>query len=277
MDRREFVASVGVTASVAGCLDLGGGGSNGDGGGGSGVTASADCGDGDPLDGCPSPDDVDGPTSVDPVDTGSFDAVEEGGVEVPLVPIDVAYDWFRARAVRFADARSATSYQRAHVLGAVSSPAGAGPGYDHPTADWPTEDFVITYCTCPHHLSSIRAAELIDAGHENVFALDEGFGVWFDREYPMAGQRLTAQPQQRVIEGRTDPADAGGDAWAWHDPTGQREAGPIGDDGRYELPLRFSAVTEDSVVRVETPSYTVEGRLGELTSATVRPADGDRA
>ena len=58
-------------------------------------------------------------------------------------------------------------------------------------------------------------------------------------------------------------------AWAWHEPTGQREATLIGDDGTYTLELHFSDVTPESTIVVETPGYRIEDSLDELIAQTV--------
>ncbi|MFD1586394.1 rhodanese-like domain-containing protein [Halorientalis brevis] len=265
MNRRRYLAALGITTGLTGCLGLGGNS-------GSTIRASAAC-TGNETGGCPPADVADGSAPPSTVDPSSFDTLDRNGTTISLVPIDVAYDWYTARAARFADARGQLSYQRSHVRGAVLSSVETPLGT---VENWPTDDFIVTYCGCPHHLSSMRAETLIDAGYENVFALDEGFGEWHEREYPMNGQQVATRPPKRLIRGETAPADAGGDAWAWHDPTGQREAAPIAADGSYELQLHFSDVTDDSSIRVETPSYTVEQPLGDLTSDRVTPADARR-
>lgn len=202
------------------------------------------------------------------VDTSSFGTTTVEGTEVPLAPIDVTYYWFRRRAARFVDARGDYSYERSHILGAVLSPAPDG-GKSDPVDDWPKGDRIVCYCSCPHHLSSLRAASLIEDGYEEVYVIDEGFREWHDRDYPMAGSKVTTQASVHRIEGRTDPADAGESAWAWHDATGQREATRIAADGSYLLELPFSGVSLDSTIRVRTPSYELQAPLERLVSVVV--------
>lgn len=202
------------------------------------------------------------------VDPGSFERITVEGTRVPLAPVDVTHRWYRDDAARFADARGEQSYERSHVEGAAWSPAPDGRPSD-PVASWPKDARIVCYCGCPHHLSSLRAAALIENGYENVYVIDEGFWEWDERGYPVAGANVDLDPPLREIRGMTDASHAGESAWAWHDPTGQREATRIGDAGEYLLELRFTDVTLDSTVRVETPAYEVRASLGDLLDATV--------
>lgn len=276
MKRRTFLASAVATAAVAGCL-----GDSDDGAaaetGGTGTTSSA--GEGgdygtngdfppneDPRNGYP-PEFEEVPQERS-VDTDAFGTTTQSGVDVPLVPIDVAHYWYRRREARFADARGAEQYDTSHVYGSVLSTAPDGVEND-PVPDWPTDDRIVLYCGCPHHLSGMRAATLIEAGYEEVYAIDEGFWEWHARDFPMAGTDLSATPRGHVISGRADPESAGATAWARHEPTGQREAATIDADGGYRMTLRFVDVDSDSPIVVETPDYTVEAPLGRLVESTV--------
>lgn len=211
------------------------------------------------------------------VDVASFDTLPRGGVEVPLVPIDVAYSWYARGEARFVDARSAAQFDVSHVLGAVLSPAGDGRDLpDDPVFEWPTDARIVTYCDCPHHLSSLRAASLTKRGYETVYAIDEGFVEWRERDFPLAGSDVDRETPVRVVEGAVPRAYAGRTAWARHAASNQAEATEIDGDGRYELELRFVDVTAASPVRVETPAYTLTEPVGRLTRGTVA-ADGTLA
>ncbi|AGN00832.1 hypothetical protein L593_04405 [Salinarchaeum sp. Harcht-Bsk1] len=214
------------------------------------------------------PRDVEAPD----VDPSTFERLEVRGQQVPLVPIDVAYPWYLRQETRIVDARSLTAYERSHVAGAVLSPAPMGYRNDDPTSDWPNADRIVTYCTCPHHLSSSRAAGLLEQGFENVYALDEGFGPWYDRGYPVASANEVQQTigEARAITGRVDSAYAGEFVRLRHEPTGQREPAEIAADGRFEVTFRFVDVDADSVLTLETPAWTRTATLAELTSGTVR-------
>jgi rhodanese-related sulfurtransferase len=277
MKRRSFLATGAASlTATAGCLGIGGNES----------TEINENGDGDsetttPWSGyeenTPTTGNTDGyPPEFEEtpekrsIDTSSFETKAEGGVEVPLAPIDAVHYWYKRGEARFADARGARSYQAAHVLGAVLSPAPERYRTPNdPVNDWPKEDRIVCYCGCPHHLSSIRASQLINEGYENVYVIDEGFGEWQSREYPMAGDDVENVPKKWILTGRTDAAHAGRNAWARHPDSGQMESTDIADDGSYELHLKFYDVGPDSLVNVETPDYTVEGPLSELTAKSI--------
>lgn len=206
------------------------------------------------------------------VNTAEFDALARGGLSVELVPTHVAYYWYTRGEARFVDARSAPQFEVSHVFGAVLSPAGDGRELpDDPVLEWPKDDRIITYCGCPHHLSSLRAASLQKRGYEAVYALDEGFDTWRNRSYPLAGSDVGRVPPVRVVEGSVPRAYAGRTAWAYHDESSQAEATGIAGDGSYELALRFVDVTAASPVRVRTPAYTLTEPVGRLTGGTVAP------
>jgi rhodanese-related sulfurtransferase len=272
MDRRRFLGAVGAAAGLTGCM-----GGSSDGTPSDSATGSAGTDSGTPesisaaADGYPDPSVIDETPPPPNADTSSFETIAyEQGIEVPLVPIDVAYDWYRRREARFADARGERQYATSHVTGAVLSPASGR--QDDPATAWPEGDRIVTYCGCPHHLSSMRAAQLYQNGYEEVYAIDEGFWEWHQLDYPMAGENVEYQPYGHVIEGTADPAHAGEYAWARTVDGSQEEANPIGSDGDYELVLHFSGVTDSTEITVETPAYSLTEPLGELTSGGVTAA-----
>ncbi|WP_224449550.1 rhodanese-like domain-containing protein [Haloprofundus salilacus] len=207
------------------------------------------------------------------VDTGQFptNRVERdsGIVNVPLVPVDVAYYWYARGEARIVDARSAAAYDVSHVFGAAQSIAPDGLERNDPTADWPKSDRIVVYCDCPNYLSSQRAATLIENGYTNVFAIEEGYRAWVDSEYPMAGSDTNRSIDVRTIVGQTDPEHADEGAWAYHEASGQQEASKIQADGSYELELRWVDVSGSDEVTVETPGYTITDSLKAMTSAEI--------
>lgn len=230
MERRTFLASSGVLiAGLAGCSD---GGS----------------------------------------DSGSgYETLDVGGEAVPLVPVDDARSWHEETDTEFVDARGSEQYQRAHIIGATLSSARrvknwSEPRQNDPTADWSEDQRIVCYCRCPHHLSSLRAGELISKGYQNVYAIDEGFGAWIDKGYPTTGSEANAS---FVVRGRTDPADAGEYAWASHEASDQQEAVPIAEDGSYQMTLHFGDIDPSSPINLRTPSYELTAPLSQLTDDVV--------
>lgn len=287
MRRRTLLAlaGTGVAAALAGCTGQDGTPTDGDGTARAGSAPFEHPGtmdatfatNGDyppdeaPGDGYPPAFD-DAPPSPD-ADPSSFETLSVNGETVRLAPIDVVRAWYRRREARFVDARGPGQYERAHVYGAVLSTAqqeSAGGGIEA----WPTGDRAVTYCGCPHHLSSVRAAGLQKAGFSRVFALDDGFGEWANRGYPMDGTQFAQATRQDVSEWTlrgTVPARYAGE-YAWAAAGRQYEAAPIRGDGSFTLRLRFADVTGESLVRVATPAYAVERPLAELAAG---PIDGD--
>jgi rhodanese-related sulfurtransferase len=225
--------------------------------------------DENPADGQP-PAFADQPSSPD-TDSATFETLSVNDETVRLAPVDVVQQWYRRGETRFVDARGLAQYERAHIYGAVSSPAQAnseGGGIE----GWPYADRVVTYCGCPHHLSSIRAAGLQKVGFENVYALDEGFigqqNSWYERDYPMAGTAFgagnQASVQQWTISGSVDSQYAGEYVWATVDR--QYEAAPVQSDGSYELHLKFTGVSAETPVQIRTPARSFERSLGSVGS-----------
>ncbi|SHK06952.1 Rhodanese-related sulfurtransferase [Haladaptatus paucihalophilus DX253] len=260
MNRRTFLAASSVAvAGLSGCLNRGSG---------SGSSSYPMPEDGN-VDGYPP--EFDEKPKKKSFDPSSFDTKSEGGEEVPLVPTDIVYNWYKRGEARFADARGTKQYKTSHIYGAVLSPAPGVRGAPErdPVLNWPKSDRIVCYCGCPHHLSSIRASALMQKGYENVFVIDEGFWEWHDRDYPIRGSNTSYNPVAYIISGVTDAAFAGKTAWARQLETGQNEATDILTDGSYTLELKFEDVTADSMVHIETPEYTVKGTIGDLSSRVV--------
>jgi rhodanese-related sulfurtransferase len=279
VNRRTYLAAAGSASAsaLAGCAGVlpsdGDGGTTTNGGGGGDETTGPTMGDDLPSDSTPKdgyPPEFSETPEPKEFDTSGFGTTRTDGNDVSLAPIEAVYNWYATSRARFADARGTEQYDRSHVLGAVSSPVGGMNGGGDPVTEWPTDDRVVCYCGCPHHLSSMRASALMDAGYSDVYVIDEGFWEWHDRSYPMAGENLDASPNAVAISGVANPALAGEYAWAVHEASGQTEAAPIGADGRFTLELRFSGMTDSTPILVRTPEYEVEAPLGDLASGVVR-------
>jgi rhodanese-related sulfurtransferase len=223
--------------------------------------------DDSPADGYPPP--FDEPPAAPDVDPSTFETLEVNGETVRLAPIDAVIDWYYRGEARFVDARGLGQYRNAHVYGAVNSPAtfesrgGMVPG-------WPTDDRIVTYCGCPHHLSAIRAAGLRKVGVEAVYALDEGFlgqaTAWKDRGYPMAGEIFVgdAETEGRTVRitGRVAARHAG--SYVWASAGRHYEAAPVEANGRYDLHLRVYGLDPGATVAVRTPAGTETHSLRTL-------------
>lgn len=198
-----------------------------------------------------------------------YETTENADVEVPLVPIDDALDWYHEEAALFVDTRGETAFETARIEGALHSEAPDGSD-DDPVEAHSTDSRIVTYCDCPHHLATLRGAALIDDGFEHTYALDEGFVPWQENGYPMAGTEISSLPTPFELHGETGAEHAGEFAWAWHDPSGQREATPIREDGSFELVVRFHDLRENDPLRVQTPAAETTGTVAELSTGRLR-------
>jgi rhodanese-related sulfurtransferase len=279
MKRRGLIAAVatGAVVGMAGCTSLSG--QSGSGGSSAPVehpgtleTTFAANGDyptdEDPADGLPPTFSESPPAPT--ADPSSFETINANGETVRLAPIDTVVAWYGRGEARFVDARGLDQYGRAHVYGSVVSPAqqgSTGGGID----GWPTDARIVTYCGCPHHLSSIRAAGLRKAGYSNIFALDEGFGAWSDAGYPMGGTAFMEDTTSRISEWRLDGTVRAGNAgrYAWAVGDRQYEAAPIRSDGSFTLHLKFADVSAATLIQVTTPDYVLTRPLGELAAGII--------
>jgi rhodanese-related sulfurtransferase len=191
------------------------------------------------------------------------------GTEVPLAPLDDVYEWYEDDDARFVDTRTQTEYDDLHIPGAIFSPAEHGLDADDPTEEWSTDTLIVTYCVCPHTLAGLRGASLMNAGYEDVYAIDEGLVEWVEREYPLEGSEFQGQLPAYDVRGEADSAHAGEFVWVREPETGQREPGTIDADGSYELTLHFSDLTDETMLELEAPDYELDATLAELTDDVV--------
>ncbi|ELY54858.1 rhodanese-like domain-containing protein [Natronolimnohabitans innermongolicus] len=257
MNRRRFLVAGTVTTvgALAGCL-----------------------GDDDADDGTGATDGYGSEPETEPaertIDTDAYETLEHDGVDVPLAPLEDVYYWYLRREARAVDTRGASSFEDARITGAALSPAPDGRDADDPVAEWPTDDRIVTYCVCPHAMAVQRAAALIDDGHENVYALDDGFNEWVDAGYPVEGDEVDDTDLDLPayhVQGESDPAYEGEYVDVRTVDGDQRERSVVDADGTYELTLHFTGLEEESVLEVDAPDYTTEVTLEELTSETVTP------
>lgn len=257
MRRRAYLQVIGATATIgaAGCVD-----------------DDSDAGTSDGSD-TETSDDSDAGTSDDSdtetTDNFDYETTTTDGVEVPLVPLEDAHDWYEDDEAVFVDTRSETAFEQSRIEEAVLSPAPDGQESNDPVEELSTDRRIVTYCGCPHHLATLRGAALIEAGYSNTYAIDEGFHAWQDAGYPLAGTDASERLDLFSIDGRTDPTHASELTWAWHEPSGQREAAPIAEDGAFTLHIRFHDVDPDSQIRLETPAGSMTRPLETLAEQQI--------
>ncbi len=189
--------------------------------------------------------------------------------DLPFVSPAQAFEWHQADEARFVDTRSQSQYDHAHIAGAVFSPAPDGLEENDPAAAWESDTRIVTYCVCPTTLARQRGESLLDDGFSDVHGLDEGFEQWIEDGYPIEGSGVAERLPAHYIQGVSDREHAGEYVWVREPETDQREVSPIEADGTYELELRFVDLTDETLLVVDAPDYTVEGTLAELTTGVV--------
>jgi len=79
------------------------------------------------------------------------------------------------------DARPGSDYLAGHISGSISVPFYR---MDEAIGLLPQDRWIITYCGCPHTLSSEAATSLQAAGFTQVAVLDEGYYTWLGNGHP---------------------------------------------------------------------------------------------
>ncbi|MEB3298640.1 MAG: c-type cytochrome [Candidatus Sericytochromatia bacterium] len=101
-----------------------------------------------------------------------------------FIGVDLAARELRRGAkILFVDARPPSDFQAGHIRGAVNVPF-----YEAPerVQELPRDVWILTYCACPHAESGEVAEALRAVGHKHVAVLDEGWGPWKTRGYPVS-------------------------------------------------------------------------------------------
>lgn len=223
--------------------------------------------DTNPDDGLP-PEFDDQPEAMD-YSTSSFDVrtetIDGNTYDVPVVPLDVAYNLYARREARFVDARYQEGYDISHVFGAVRSLQQSDDG---PIQDWDQSETVIAYCHCPYHNAVRRGAQMLAAGFEEVFALENGFQAWKVAGHPTEGDGVPSSATTRTVEGESD-AESGDVAYIYHLSTDQVAGTEIESGGSYTIEFAFADAAGSDDIAVGTPDYEVSGTLSAATSGTV--------
>jgi len=200
-----------------------------------------------------------------------YETAEVAGESVPLAPTDDAYDWYED-GLAVVDSRSRVAWEQTRIDGAVWSPAPEGRESGDPVGEWAEDRRILTYCACPHHLSTRRAASLLADGYTEVYALDEGINDWIDQGHPIEGESVAGDLPTYEIRGETSADAAGEEVWVREPVSGQREPSIIRSDGGYEVTFHFVQVDAATPLTVETPEYEVRAPLGTLTGTVVTGA-----
>jgi rhodanese-related sulfurtransferase len=208
-------------------------------------------------------------SDTDPTDATAFERNPYKGYDVPLVPANTARYWYHNEQARFIDARPNRSYEASHIPGALSSPAGGTDRGVDEIEQWDESARIVTYCGCPHHLSSHRAMELYQDGYTAVFAIDEGFGVWSERGYATTGAD-SSLARSWHIDGQL-PSKYAGEIATVKRPGNEQllYAKPIAEDGTFSLTVNAIDVDEETVVVVQTPAGSRQATVETLARGTV--------
>ncbi|GIW21544.1 MAG: hypothetical protein KatS3mg068_0551 [Candidatus Sericytochromatia bacterium] len=134
------------------------------------------------------------------------------------------------------DVRNDLSYKEGHIKGAKSLPL---PLTADMVKDIPKNSEIVTYCGCPHHLSSIAAEQLENLGYRNVRVLDEGYWYWKDKNYPLeVSQDFQSKIAYLKISGKVlkdNKPLSNVDLYIKHNKSGQLEAVKTKNDGSYTI------------------------------------------
>ncbi|MCG8435793.1 MAG: rhodanese-like domain-containing protein [Gammaproteobacteria bacterium] len=141
------------------------------------------------------------------------------------------------------DVRSQQEYDKGHISGSLSLPLLSITQERLNQLDGLGKDSsIVTYCGCPHHLSSLAAEKLSELQYENVRVLDEGFWHWKNQKYPVQSNTQAGPVSELRVEGRlvAENKPVGNiDIYLLHVGTGQLEATRTDGDGNYAMDLHL--------------------------------------
>jgi hypothetical protein len=126
---------------------------------------------------------------------------------------------------------------------------------------------IVTYCDCPHAMAEEAARYLRAAGYDNVFVLDEGFGFWKDRKYPVTvAPKKASQFRRILLRGTATGLQPGTRVYAHHRDSDQWEAGAVAADGRFELHVPLYGLSGDIELDVMAGDRRSQIRIGAYES-----------
>ncbi len=132
------------------------------------------------------------------------------------------------------DVRGKISYDEGHIKGALDKGLPITPAM---AMGIPKNAKIVTYCGCPHHLSSIGAEQLSQMGYTDIHVLDEGYWYWKDHNYPMA-QVTNSKVTEMIVSGtlmKDNKPVVDKDIYIRHMKTGQLEATRTDAKGYYKM------------------------------------------
>lgn len=139
----------------------------------------------------------------------------------------------RKENVVLIDVRGKVAYDEAHIKGALLKDL---PITAETSKGIPKDAHIVTYCGCPHHLSSIGAEQLTNLGFKDVHVLDEGYVFWKDNKYPLS--KDPSDTKEISISGvllKNKKPFSNVDIFLKHESTGQMEATRTAKDGSYKM------------------------------------------
>lgn len=127
---------------------------------------------------------------VDPLPARTYDplVVNQGGpapnfpTEGRFIAVDaVKTELDRGAAMILVDARPPADYVAEHIQGAISVPFYE---VEQHVSKLPKNMWIVSYCGCPHAESGVVYDALKKHGYTQIKVLDEGFGLWKQKQYP---------------------------------------------------------------------------------------------
>ena len=129
------------------------------------------------------PGDVPVPGTLGPIVLNPHGPEPAFTTEQRFTPADtIKRELDRGAAFGFLDARPPSDYSASHIVGAINVPFYQGEAYAFAL---PKDRWLVSYCGCPHAESGALMDALVNKGFSKVTILDEGFGTWTERGYPV--------------------------------------------------------------------------------------------
>jgi len=159
------------------------------------------------------------------------------------------------------DVRSSASFEKSHIQSALWVPYGNTEESDlMKITSLGKDSEIVTYCGCPHHLSTLQAKYLKDLGYSNVKVLYDGFWVWKDSGFPTFYTETT-QTTMLKFSGKLLSADNSAnqtDVFLRHIKSGQLEAARSTVDGTFSFDFHIYDYQPDDkfelmITKLDTP------------------------